>query len=260
MLYLIILTSVLPCAAYITRLPCKRHANFTIMKPDIRHTGTVLETHADVIARDCALLCLSRDSCVYFNHKSDNTSCELLASNSGTEQGVSGWKFYSTNYGTQNRGPVCRSLSPCHYKSACIDICEDPGYQCLADQFQGMYGTPYLYPGENAPYVAFHLTDFKSSTFAMTSADPNSFISLDLGAEMLIRFVTVSVYAGEHLQLNVGNTNHNTGNSFCSLVPYFANVKMVVECADYLSGRYVVLHQTGGSYVACYDMKAYIDV
>lgn len=123
-----------------------------------------------------------------------------------------------------------------------------------------MYGTPYLYPGENAPHVAFHLTDFKSSTFAMTSADPNSFISLDLGAEMLIRFVTVSVYAGEHLQLNVGNTNHNTGNSFCSLVPYFANVKMVVECADYLSGRYVVLHQTGGSYVACYDMKAYIDV
>ncbi|XP_057291600.1 uncharacterized protein LOC130614197 [Hydractinia symbiolongicarpus] len=254
-----------PCVAYITRLPCKRHANFTVMKPDIRYAGAVFETHADVIARDCALLCLSRDACAYFNHKMDNTSCELLTINSGTEQSASGWKFYSTSYGTPNRGPVCRSLAPCHFSSACEDICESPGYKCISGQFQGMIGTVSVAP---APLSSSHdagtLTDGNSGTFPHTVSRVDAFISLDIGMEKLVRFVTIKIYSsGANQQISIGNTNANTGNTMCSLLPPYGEVEILVECSDLLSGRYVVIHNTpgaGAQYVHVRSMHAHVDV
>lgn len=232
------------------------------MKPDIRYTGTVQETHADVIARDCALLCLSRDACSYFNHKIDNTSCELLAINSGTEQNVSGWKFYSTNYGTPNRGPVCRSLAPCPFTSACVDICESPGYQCNDNQFQGMYGTPHLYPGAtSSSYRASKLTDGDPGSYARTTSTVDAFISLDLGMEKLVRFVTVILHSSTYQEISIGNRNSRTGNWFCSTLPPCAKVEILVECRDHLSGRYVVLYHTYDSqHVRAFDMKVYVDV
>lgn len=259
----IVIIYVMPCFAYVTRLTCKRHANFTIMKPDIRYAGTVQETHADVIARDCALLCLSRDACAYFNHKMDNTSCELLAINSGTEQSAYGWKFYSTNYGTANRGPVCRSLAPCPYTSACVDICESPGYECIAHQFQGMYGTGHISPGSvSDSYDISKLTDGDLTTFAATLSRVDAFMSLDLGREQLVRFVTVMIYSSSNnYEISIGNANSKTGNTLCSLLPPYANVQILVECANHLSGRYVVLYHTTTAHVIhCTDMKAYVDV
>ncbi|XP_057316106.1 uncharacterized protein LOC130657158 [Hydractinia symbiolongicarpus] len=258
----IILISVLPCVAYITRLPCKRNGNFTVIKTDIRYSGTVQETHADVTARDCALLCISHDTCTYFNHKVDNTSCELLAIDSGTQQSGHGWKFYSTNYGTPNRGPVCRSLSPCPMTSACVDICESPGYQCIANKFQGLYGSPYASPGYSS-YPASQLTDGSYGTMAGTSSSVDAFISLNLGSEKLIRFVTLMMYStNDRFEISIGNVNAKYGNEFCSLLPPYSGVEMLVECDNYLSGQYVVLYHMGGSSSSmyAYDMKAYVDV
>ncbi|XP_057291996.1 uncharacterized protein LOC130614587 [Hydractinia symbiolongicarpus] len=195
----------------------------------------------------------------------DNTSCELLTINSGTEQSASGWKFYSTSYGTPNRGPVCRSLAPCPYTSACEDICESPGYQCIANQFQELSGAVVIAPNALDPaYAAQYLNDGNSGTYACTVSRVDAFILIDLGMEKLVRFVMVKIYSsGASQEIRVGNTNANRGNRFCSSLPPYGEVEILVECTNPLSGRYVVLHNTAGygaQYVRAYNMKPYGDV
>ena len=66
------------------------------MKTDIYYTGTISLTLYNLTQSDCAVSCVTHTPCVRFNHKMDDTKCELLTSAVGTEGALSGWGLVST--------------------------------------------------------------------------------------------------------------------------------------------------------------------
>ncbi|XP_057299788.1 uncharacterized protein LOC130630339 [Hydractinia symbiolongicarpus] len=252
----------LPCASYITRLSCKYHANFTIIS-DTKYNGTVQETHSTVSGQDCASLCLSRDTCSYVNYNIIDSTCHLLELDSGTEQSASGWKFYSTNYGVQNRGPFCQSYSPCPLTSACIDTCTHPWYQCIDNQFRKVTDAGYNSYPNTGGYPASNIADNDLGTFGNTGSDPNSWMSINLGFRSGIRFITVKIYShANNYKLDIGYIDSRYGNKFCADVPSIIYKEIKVECSRYLIGQFIVLYHTSGTYLPLYiyELSAYIDV
>ncbi|XP_057316164.1 uncharacterized protein LOC130657209 [Hydractinia symbiolongicarpus] len=250
--------------AYITRLHCRRHGNFSIIKPDTKFSGTVEKSLEGLTRSECVLSCLTCDSCSFVNYHPTYLACELMNAG-GTETSEVGWQFLSTNYGTRNRGPICRSFSPCELTEACVDTCfEDDqiGYKCIPNQFKKKIATSVTASPVYSSYPASNLKDEDAGTFAGTLSSVESHFILDLGATKSIRFITVYLYSGEpNSEISIGNLNARNGNTFCSRVPEVKNVVLVVECASYLSGRYIVYYNNSGSaqYLYIYEMHAYID-
>ena len=121
-------------STFITRLPaCKYSANYTVRRQGKYFQGNVSATIRNVSRRQCTLYCMLRNGCVFFNHKVDGTTCELLTSHIGTLEDNPEWSVISTNYTEWKfRGPMCKFLRPlCSADTEyCIDTCEAPGYQC----------------------------------------------------------------------------------------------------------------------------------
>ena len=81
------------------------HGNFSEFSNDRIFTGTVSKTIESATRKDCALACVVYPTCLFANHKLDDTKCELLDSNEGIIQAKTGWEFISTSYmDTQNVG------------------------------------------------------------------------------------------------------------------------------------------------------------
>ncbi|XP_057296791.1 uncharacterized protein LOC130625705 isoform X2 [Hydractinia symbiolongicarpus] len=246
---------------YITRLHCRRHGNFSIIKSDTRFSGTVEKSLEGVTRSECVLSCLTC-GCSFINYHPTNLACELMNAQ-GNESNEAGWQFLSTNYGTRNRGPICRSFSPCEITEACVDTCfedDQVGYKCIPHQFKqhahsSASGSPLNpdYPVDNLRIAGI---------FVQTLASPDGNIILDLGSIKFIRFIRTYFHmATPHLQISIGNLNSRDGNVFCSRVSQVIGVDLVVECSSYLSGRYIVLYHAAGSaqQLSVYYIVAYID-
>ena len=85
--------------AFITRLPCKFHGNFSIHHDNTRYSGTVVQTVEAISKVDCVTLCVVTSSCAYINHNMITSQCELMEIDSGNKQTEVGWVFWTTVYG-----------------------------------------------------------------------------------------------------------------------------------------------------------------
>ena len=71
---------------FVLQLPeCGRYnGNFSVRHDDKAFTTTIGETIRNVTRRECGLHCTLQLGCYFFNHKMDNTQCELLTSLKGS--------------------------------------------------------------------------------------------------------------------------------------------------------------------------------
>ena len=124
---------------FVLQLPeCGRYnGNFTERQDNKYFTTTIGDTIRNVTRRECGLHCTLFLGCRFFNHKMDNTECELLTSLKGELTPRPGWQFVSTSYKNVHlRGPMCRYLgdqvcsAPARH---CADICAAPGFECKTD-------------------------------------------------------------------------------------------------------------------------------
>ncbi|XP_057298732.1 uncharacterized protein LOC130629515 [Hydractinia symbiolongicarpus] len=176
----------------------------------------------------------------------------------GNEALEVGWQFLSTNYGTRNRGPVCRSFSPCELTEACVDTCfedDQVGYQCIPNQFQKIPTLSMAAFPIHSSYPLKNLQDGHDSTYAGTFHDSTSHFRLDFGMVKFIRFITI------RLVTTVRKAVITVDDKFCSWVPEVADVNFVVECNSLLSGQQVVLtHLDSSQAFLVSEMHFYGDV
>ena len=105
--FLICVVAITSVTSEIIRLECRKHANFSIMKPNLYYTGTISLTLFNLTKEECAVSCVTNTACVRLNHKMDNTKCELLTSALGTEAQFPGWEIVSTMVYGKNVSKVC---------------------------------------------------------------------------------------------------------------------------------------------------------
>ena len=94
--FIICVVALTSVSSEIIRLECRKHANFSIIKPNFYYTGTISLTLFNLTKEDCALSCVAHTVCSRFNHKMDNTKCELMTSAVGTEGQSPAWQIVST--------------------------------------------------------------------------------------------------------------------------------------------------------------------
>ena len=112
---IILIYSLKAVSCFITRLPkCKYSANFTLIQDGKFFRGIKGNSIPGPVTRDqCSAYCLSDDTCVFYNHKLDESVCELQTTHIGQVVDDSEWRFASTNYSDYwYRGPFCQFLKP----------------------------------------------------------------------------------------------------------------------------------------------------
>ncbi|XP_057308414.1 uncharacterized protein LOC130646255 [Hydractinia symbiolongicarpus] len=197
---------------YITRLHCRRHGNFSIIKLNTRFNGIAEKSMDGLTRSECVLSCLTCDSCSFVNYHATNLACELMNSE-GNETPEEGWQFLSTNYGTRNRGPICRSISPCALTEACVDTCfedDQVGYKCIPNQFKKL--PPAImgaYPHDVSHPIGY-LQDGKDYTYAGALGATNSHFVIHFSTTIPVRFVTI------RLQSTVQKGVITVDNKICS--------------------------------------------
>ena len=252
--YLFLLAFILKeISSFITRLPaCKYSANYTMRHDGKYFNGTVGITVPNVSNRNCTLYCTVHDACVFFNHKTDGTMCELLTSHIGTFEDKPGWDFVSTNYTEWKfRGPMCRFLRPsCNFDiEYCIDTCEAPGYKCkmLEDVARGKVTTTSSAFSDQ--YEGANVVDGNPDTLWASKGEETPWILIDLSSGYNILFITIinrqDAYNNqmEFVTIRIGNSKDQKSNEICLDKINQNNIdKMNYFCkSGRMIGRYVFL-------------------
>lgn len=133
----IVLLYILEASCFISRSPsCRYVANYTKIKDSKYFRGTVNTVIAGVTRGQCSLNCTLNHACLFYNHKKDNTTCELISSHLGTIVQNIQWQIISTDYtDLRYQGVYCRSYQPttCNYAHTyCVDDCNPPYFRCVA--------------------------------------------------------------------------------------------------------------------------------
>ena len=242
-------------SSFITRLPaCKYSANYTKRLEGKYFNGIVNITVPNVSRRKCSLYCTVRDSCVFFNHKTDGTMCELLASHIGTLEDKPGWDFVSTNYTEWKfRGPMCRFLRPlCDFDKYCIDGCEAPGYKCkkLVNVAKGKVITV----SPKAPDIDAVIDGDIRTFWQAADGEKTTWIFIDLATEYEIYFITIvswrhSLGRLRRITIQIGNNGKPGSNPICvDNVNQNGIFRMNHFCKyGIMSGRYVWITKSPSS-------------
>jgi len=183
--------------AYITRLPaCGRyHGNFTNRDDGKYFRGEISATIWNVERKECMMHCVLSPGCLFFNHKKDNSKCELVTSHMGTIENNLEWQIVSTDYTSFDRkGPQCEYVSAeCTFEyQHCYDTCEAPGFKC-ENRTNVALGKTVKFSSRH-PQVAEALkqqvTDGTRKSFT-TAYNEQDWIQVDLGTPYKIAFVTL---------------------------------------------------------------------
>eukprot|EP00112_Aurelia_sp_Birch-Aquarium-sp1_P023248 Seg685.4 transcript_id=Seg685.4/GoldUCD/mRNA.D3Y31 product="putative skeletal organic matrix protein 5" protein_id=Seg685.4/GoldUCD/D3Y31 len=130
-------------ASTILRLPCKYHADFSIVLDGLGDSGAALKQYPSKTKRECVLECISLPPCQAVNHKQNGGNCELIGRNLTESKDLltsrTGWTYLTTNDNELNIGPKCKSLAPCQNGGKCVDTCSSMGFQCIC--INGYTGT-----------------------------------------------------------------------------------------------------------------------
>lgn len=95
--------------SYISRSSGRYTANFSVIHNDKYFASVVGTSLPNLSRRNCGFRCVADKSCLFYNHKKDNTACELLYTFDGKLIAKTGWQHVSTDYSdTYDRGPKCK--------------------------------------------------------------------------------------------------------------------------------------------------------
>ena len=212
-------------SSFVTRLPaCKYSANYTMRHEGKYFNGIVNITVPNVSRSKCTLYCTVHDGCVFFNHKTDGTMCELMTSHIGTFEDKPGWDFVSTNYTEWKfRGPMCRFLRPlCNFDiEHCIDTCEAPGYKCkaLVDVARGKVTTASSIWNSREGHA--NVVDGNSDTLWSSKKEETPWILIDLSSDYKILFITIINRQDAYntrmkfVTIRIGNNKDQQSNEIC---------------------------------------------
>ena len=86
---------------------------------------------------DCQFFCIKYPKCKSLAVNIDESLCELYDSDL-TDTNTSlvdspGWFYAESKKDRKNLGRVCNLRRPCKVGAKCVDICEEPGYQCISN-------------------------------------------------------------------------------------------------------------------------------
>lgn len=242
--------------AFILRLPeCKYFAYYTDIKDSQYFNGQVEKTLQNITRRKCSLHCTMNHACVFYNHKKDNSTCELIRSHIGTLMSNASWQIISTDYtDVRYRGQFCRFVQPnCDYSTEyCIDSCEDPGYRCkkyknVAKKVSAQASS--VYNGRYANNVA----DESRSTFWVSRSDKENpvWIKLNLGKVYPILFITIVNRINKKLGYSIKGVAIKIDNKVCvsSLTFGSATASKHFRCQNgIMNGQVVTITKKFNSY------------
>ena len=204
-------------SCFITRLPaCKYSANYTEQHQDKYFNADVNITIPNVTRGKCSLYCTLNNACIFYNHKVDDSVCELLSSHIGTLEDKPGWTFVSTDYTEWKfRGPMCRFLRPVCTPSSkyCIDTCKAPGYKCetlVNIALNKVTNSSTIYSTARKPA---HAVDGTPRTVFATKFESEPWLMVDLATEYKVLFITILNRVDccktrlKFLTLRIGNHN-----------------------------------------------------
>ena len=83
---------------FILRLPCRRHANFSVLEKDTVLDITPSSTIMNLNRTQCVLHCVANDDCACVNYEESTQACELLNSWHVNRLTKAGWIFLSPDY------------------------------------------------------------------------------------------------------------------------------------------------------------------
>ena len=246
-------------SCFITKLPaCKYSANYTQRHQDKYYTANVNITIQNVTRRKCTLYCTLNNACIFFNHKVDDSVCELLSSHIGTLEDKPGWTFVSTDYSEWKfRGPVCRYLRPVCTPAItyCIDTCEAPGYNCEAFviiAFNKVTTSSTIFEKDFKPADA---VDGNPATPFVTKSEIEPWFMVDLATEYKVLFITILNRVDccddrlKYLTIRIGNHNEKDkeSNEICVDKQDQNNIaeKQYFCEKGPMAGRYVFVIRTG---------------
>lgn len=177
---------------YITRLEkCRYTANFSQIQEGKYFQGTIGTNRTGPITRSaCSFACLADKSCVFYNHKTDESACELLTSHLGELIERVGWRHVSTDYTNfLYRGPLCQFTQMACYPEkglhmyVCFDSCESPGYEC--SKIKSIPNKEYKIEdisSAKTSYPKSNLIDFDKRTYWATETSTlSAFFIIDVG-------------------------------------------------------------------------------
>lgn len=179
--------------AFITRLPsCRYHARYTVRHGYSYFSAHVNHTVRDVTIKQCSLYCTMYPGCLLFNHKTDNSKCELINSFNGSLEGTPFWQIISTNYSDwRYRGPNCVLIKPdCNYKTHyCMDQCREPGYKCV--RLVDLARNKSVSASSRSSEVG-KLVDGNQKTEFSTEKEQHPWVTVDLNGTYRTTFITVT--------------------------------------------------------------------
>eukprot|EP00794_Sanderia_malayensis_P020634 gene20634-22669_t len=126
-------------ACTILRLPCKQHANFSIVREGFILQGFAIDSIEGLTDIECKIECFKNDRCKSINMEQHHVGMCQLNSKSTVEMAggmnalvpKQNWTYTSTDYNEHLIGLNCQKQKPCRDGQICKDICHCPGYQCL---------------------------------------------------------------------------------------------------------------------------------
>ena len=253
---------------FILQLPnCGRYnGNFTETHINKYFTSNVTKTVTNVSMRKCSLHCTLHIGCLFFNHKLDQSVCQLLSSHKGILIQKPGWQFVSTSYKNVHlRGPVCRYLGEdicTHHDdkgSHCIDTCAAPGFQCQKDDNIALM-KPVRASSESTMSGVLRTADSAvdgKGSFWASKDGPDPWLLIDLLHRRFVAYFLWShigdwgkvayYYMMKPLLIRIGDSDESdlNGNHICAdNLDLSGKQKNVVYCVDGpMWGRYVVLQK-----------------
>lgn len=124
--------------SYILRSSCRYTAHFSDIHNDKYFASTVGTSLSNLNHQDCGFRCVADKSCLFYNHKKGNATCELLYTFDGKLIMKAGWQHVSTDYSdTAYRGPMCKFVKPTIIPGddekmlICVYVCRLPGFEIV---------------------------------------------------------------------------------------------------------------------------------
>lgn len=124
--------------SYILRSSCRYTADFSDIHDDTYFASANFTSLPNLNRRNCGFRCIADKSCLLYNHKKDNTTCELLYTFDGKLSRRTEWQHVSTDYSdTSYRGPMCKFVKPTVQPDSdnklqiCVDVCHAPGFEIV---------------------------------------------------------------------------------------------------------------------------------
>ncbi|XP_057317526.1 uncharacterized protein LOC130662645 [Hydractinia symbiolongicarpus] len=177
---------------YITRLPCKYHGNFSDIQYNKYSPGNVIKSIKIVNRDKCMIECVGESLCKACNYHSSTQLCDLLSSDVAATSSKTGSIYMRTDNTNRNRGPFCKSLSPCQEKTMCDDSCNGVEYECVTLKNVALQAEASLSTSKSCCPARYAIDgDTTSLHYASTQEKITDWLKIDLKSTYHLLYIKV---------------------------------------------------------------------